>query len=83
MRYLNDRDCPEYIRERISKIMAIRISVRQEYGSSELFHFERLSPKQRDKLIDDMLFIYSALLLDTGKMGEAFFGNPYKIIDNK
>lgn len=63
--------------------MAIRVSVRQEYGPSELFHFKRLSTKQRDDIIDDMLFIDSALLLDVGKMGEAFFGNPYKIIDNK
>jgi hypothetical protein len=74
---------PEYIRERISRIMAARISVRQEYGPRELFHFERLSPKQRDGLIDDILFIYAALLLDIGKMGEAFFGDPYKIVDNK
>jgi len=48
-----------------------------------LFHFDRLSPKQRDKLTDDILFIYAALLLDIGKMGDAFFGDPYKIVDHK
>jgi hypothetical protein len=75
-------DCPKYIRERISNIMKIKMSVRQDYDSETLFHFELLSPKQRSKLIDDILSIYSALLLDIGKMGDAFFGDPYKIIDN-
>ena len=83
-RYSNDRDCPEYIRERISIIVEVRKSLRQDYGSQlTLFHFDRLSPKQRDKLTDDILFIYAALLLDIGKMGDAFFGDPYKIVDHK
>jgi hypothetical protein len=63
--------------------MKVRTSVRVDYGQDTcIFHFERLTPKKRTKLIDYILFVYGALLLDIGKMGEAFLGEPYKIIDN-
>lgn len=82
-RYYSESDCPEYVRNKISDIMKIRASVRVDYGNDTyIFHFERLTPKKRTKLIDDILFVYSALLLDIGKMGEAFLGEPYQIIDN-
>jgi hypothetical protein len=64
---------PERIRGRATKVLSVRARVRQDYGNnadSVLFHFEWLSPKERDALISDILGLYEACLLDLGRMAD-------------
>ena len=63
-------DFPERIRERARKVLGVRSAVRQDYQTDSLFHFERLTPRQRRALIDDIISLYEACLLDLGKAGE-------------
>lgn len=61
---LRPEDFPSRIRGRASRVLEVRRAVRQDYVTDALFHFERLSPKERAALLDDILCLYEACLLD-------------------
>jgi hypothetical protein len=65
-------DFPERIRETAKQVLGARLAVREEYVTDVLFHFERLSIRQRKALADDIIILYEALLLDLGKLGMDF-----------
>jgi len=65
-------DFPKHIRERARKVLTVRCAVRQDYLHDTVFHFERLTPKQRRALIDDIVSLYEACLLDLGKAGQYY-----------
>ncbi len=66
---LRPEDFPERIRGRATNVLKVRARVRRDYGTDALFHFELLTPKQRIALMDDILSLYEACLIDLGKAG--------------
>src|SRR5437879_1741026 len=54
------KDFPERIRNRARMVLSVRGRVAVEYPTDTLFHFERLSPKERAALLDDLLALYEA-----------------------
>jgi hypothetical protein len=67
---LQPEDFPARIRGRAAKILAVRGAVAEEYETDTLFHFERLTQRERDVLLDDLLSLYEACLLDLGADNE-------------
>ena len=67
---LEPPDFPERLRSRATRVLGARGSVAHEYLSSPLYHFERLNPGQRAELKTDILALYTACLIDIGKLGE-------------
>lgn len=63
-------DFPERIRERARKVTTVRSAVRQDYETDCLFHFERLTPRERRALTGDIISLYEACLLDLGRSGQ-------------
>jgi hypothetical protein len=64
---------PERVRGRATKVLSLRMNVRHRYGesdSSEHYHFDWLTPRQRDAFIDDLLSLNAACLLDLGRMAD-------------
>jgi len=61
-------DFPKRIRRRAAKVLGVRSKVRQDYVTDSLFHFERLKPSQRERLISDIINLYEACLMDLGKI---------------
>src|SRR5713226_2260445 len=46
------------------RVLGVRSAVREKYVNDVLFHFERLTIKERRALIEDIIILYEALLLD-------------------
>jgi len=67
---------PERIRNRARMVLGVRERVAQEYRTDTLFHFERLTPKQRRALEGDIVALYEACLFDLGAMGDHEFMYP-------
>src|SRR5438874_739618 len=64
---------PERIRETAERVFCVRAAVRKDYGNdAALFHFERLTIKERRALVEDIIILYEALLFDLGKMDMEF-----------
>jgi hypothetical protein len=63
---------PERIRNISRKVLAVRSAVAKSYVTDTLFHFERLTPKQRKAFISDIVSLYEALLIDLGRMGDDY-----------
>jgi len=64
---------PEHIRKIAKKVLAVRGAVAKSYETDTLFHFERLTPKERKALIRDIVKLYEALLIDLGRMGTDYY----------
>jgi len=58
---------PERIRETAERVLSVRSAVREDYANDALFHFERLTVKERKALVEDIIILYEALLFDLGK----------------
>lgn len=67
---------PERIRPVINRIMEVRVSVRKDYVSDTLWHFENLTPTQRKQLRADIMSLYEACMFDLGAMGDHEFVYP-------
>jgi hypothetical protein len=65
--FLRPGDVPMALRERVERILNIRREVSVNYVTNALFHFERLSPKRREILLEDILSLYEACLIDIGR----------------
>ena len=63
-------DFPKRIRERARKVLSVRSTVRLEYTGGCVFQFDRLTLKERNALIGDIVSLYTACLLDLGKTGQ-------------
>jgi hypothetical protein len=63
---------PEKIRETAERVLGVRSAVREQYVNDVLFHFERLTIRERRALIEDIIILYEALLFDLGKMDMDF-----------
>jgi hypothetical protein len=73
---LRPEDFPERIRNRARMVLGVRQRVAQEYPTDTLYHFERLTPKQRRALEGDIIALYEACLFDLGAMGDHEFMYP-------
>jgi hypothetical protein len=69
---MRPEDFPKRIRGRAERVLTVRSAVAVEYVNDTLWHFERLTPKQRKVLIDDLLRLYESLLIDLGRMGKDY-----------
>jgi hypothetical protein len=69
---LRPEDFPERLRGRATKVLAVRSAVRQDYITDALFHFERLTIKERRALISDIIALYEGCLIDIGKSGDQY-----------
>jgi len=67
---------PERIRNRARMVLGVRERVAHEYDTDTLYHFERLTPKQRRALEGDIIALYQACLFDLGAMGNHEFIYP-------
>jgi hypothetical protein len=63
-------DFPERIRERARKVLSVRSAVRKDYIGGCLFQFNLLTLKERRALIGDIIALYTACLLDLGKLAD-------------
>jgi hypothetical protein len=68
--FIKYRGWPERLKYRRENISNARIAVRRDYPRDTLFHFERLTAKERRALADDIFALYEACLLDAGRMYE-------------
>jgi hypothetical protein len=64
---LRARDFPDRLRARATKVLGVRSAVRQDYIGTTLFHFERLTPRERKALILDIIALYEGCLIDVGR----------------
>jgi hypothetical protein len=64
------RGWPERLKCRRENISNARMAVRRDYPKDTLFHFERLTTRERRALADDIFALYEACLLDVGRMYE-------------
>lgn len=69
-------DFPERIRNRARMVLGVRDKVAHEYATDTLYHFERLSPKERMAFLGDIIALYEACLLDLGGMRDVEFVYP-------
>jgi len=60
---------PERLRRIATRVLAVRGDVAKPYLTDTLWHFERLTLKQRKAFIGDIVKLYEALLVDLGQMG--------------
>ena len=67
---------PERIRNRARMVLGVRERVAQEYPTDTLYHFDRLTPKQRRALEGDIIALYEACLFDLCAMGNHEFMYP-------
>ena len=67
---------PERIRNRARIVLSVRERVAREYPTDRLYHFERLTTKQRRALKGDIIALYEACLFDLGAMGDYEFMYP-------
>jgi hypothetical protein len=68
---MRPEEFPERIRRVAQSVLAVRGAVAVQYETHTLWHFERLTPKERKAFITDILRLYEALLLDLGRMGDS------------
>jgi hypothetical protein len=73
---LRPDEFPERIRNRARMVLGVRERVAHEYVTDTLYHFERLTPKQRRALEGDIVALYEACLFDLGAMGKHEFMYP-------
>ena len=61
---------PKRLKNRRDNILNARIAVRRDYSpeTASLFRFDLLSTKEQRALVDDILALYEACLLDIGRM---------------
>jgi hypothetical protein len=57
-------------------VLGVRERVAHRYVTDTLYHFERLTPKQRRALEGDIIALYEACLFDLGAMGDYDFMYP-------
>ena len=57
-------------------VLGVRERVAHKYPTDTLYHFERLTPKQRRALEGDIIALYEACLFDLGAMGDHEFMSP-------
>jgi hypothetical protein len=69
---LQPRDFPDLLRGRATKVLGVRSAVRQDYIGDSLFHFERLTLKERKALISDILALYEGCLINVGKASDDY-----------
>ena len=69
---LRPEDFSEKLRGRATKVLAVRGAVRQDYVTDALFHFERLTMRERKALISDIIALYEGCLIDIGKSGDKY-----------
>lgn len=67
---LRPEDFPERLRGRATKVLDARGAVSQKYVTDILYHFDRLTPKQRKALIENIIALYEGCLIDIGKLGD-------------
>jgi hypothetical protein len=70
-------DFPERIRPIAKRVFSVRRAVRHDYQTDTLFHFERLTRRERHALITDIIGMYEACLLDLGKIGGYYASSVY------
>jgi hypothetical protein len=61
-------DFPKRIRNRPHMVLALRLRVKHEYSTDVLYHFECLTSKERKALLEDIMALYEAVLIDIGRM---------------
>lgn len=72
-------DFPQRIRNRARMVLSARRRVAVEYPTDTLFHFEWLSPKERAALLEDLMALYEAVLIDIGRIED----NDYLYPDDR
>jgi len=68
---LRPEDFPERIRGRATRVLAARGAHAKQYETDTLY-FEELSRKEFNTLVEDIIALYEACLIDIGKMGYDF-----------
>jgi hypothetical protein len=64
---------PPRLRNRATNVLSTPAIVRREYESGRAYwDYTRLTRKQRQTFIEDLLGLYEACLMDLGKMGENY-----------
>ena len=58
---------PERLHQRYDNIMKARMAVRKDYPTDTLWHFDRLTVRQRAAIADDIMALYEACLIDIGR----------------
>jgi hypothetical protein len=69
---LRPDDFSEKLRGRATKVLSARNAVRQDYVTDSLFHFEKLTVRERKALISDIIALYEGCLIDVGKSGDKY-----------
>ena len=65
---LRPEDFPGRIRGRATRVLAARGAHAKKYADDTAY-FEKLSQKEFETLVDDILALYEVCLIDIGKMG--------------
>jgi hypothetical protein len=65
---LRSDDFPERIRNRATIVLCAREKVATNNGTDTRYHFERLTPRQRKSIADDIIALYEACIFDLGRM---------------
>lgn len=76
-------DFPERIRNRARMILAVRLRVMRMYGNDALYHFDWLSSKERRALLDDIMALYEAVLIDIGRIEDTDYLYPKDRVPTK
>jgi hypothetical protein len=65
--FLRSEDFPKRLRMRATKVLSIRGKVTESYVGVSYFHFEKLTPGERKRLVADIIALYEACLIDIGR----------------
>jgi len=69
---LRPEDFPERIRGRATKVLSARGRVAERHTDNTTYNFGRLKLRERQALIEDILTLYAACLIDLGSAGEHY-----------
>jgi hypothetical protein len=69
---MRPEEFPECVRETARKVLAVRGDVAEHLPHFAFWNFGRLKQNERKELVEGILRLYEACLLDLGRMGEDY-----------